>query len=896
MVMQGILRLTIDSDSTRSPDTANIQTNDVITNREQVANVVEVLLKSLAFKRMDSRLQNIRIAHTRTCMWLFDQPQYKDWRDRTKIMEHHGFLWIKGKPGCGKSTIMKTALARLKKERSNEITLSYFFNAQAPDHLEKSSVGMYRSLVHQLLIAAPKFQKDFATLFLRKVSGGEVDEWTINELQTFILSVIGNPQAPLLNLFIDALDEGEGGYVCDIIAFFEELGDASMFSATSVNICLSSRHYPHISIRSGFSLIIENQQGHDQDIIKCIRNKLSGDGGPHHEMLIADICQKASGVFLWVVLVIPMLNALYDQGCESAMQQRLQDFPTVLDGLFAEILSREIDTKDRTVLLLQWVLFSFRPLSPIELYLAVESGTVPPNEITTERPSQIIDKSIFNCSKGLIKLSKSQPPTILFVHETVRSFLLQYSGISILQPELGVNLVGFSHDQLKRCCMQFFKKAGHPEFDKRPETLKQHHVNEEVKVARDQFPFLEYTANHVFQHANVAEGHGVSQKQFLESFTSSSEELKRWAGCKNLFQHSSARRYTLEISLDSILLDYGLLNLIKAEIELRKHREASSEKNSRDVNKSLEIREDGEAASESGLNEEVTSVEEEMLSEGQGSSELDVASNGEALSESGSSDEVMSVVSYDSTFSYAASVDSHSSLGVMIYDAINSVIDAFVKDSELESLYEEARVKINYQRLTRNHKRLLKMLYSDIGPHFITSKEREAIKFLRSPRQRVAMTRKICERYEPQPKHRNTMFEETPDPFDKSSSQMEPIPPPNDETQSTDSDGSGESIHDDENSDMNSWSQAEVRRLRDILTTGEPFQRFKNNFRPFIHPPKSFEEAISTGDSRLVQNFLNKLLKQGPHSENTWLRDFCDTGYTLNQVADLLVGKIDEAP
>ena len=124
---------------------------------------------------MDQRLMNIRTAHNRTCTWLFKQPQFKDWRDISKRDEHHGFLWIKGKPGCGKSTIMKTALLRAKKERPHGITISYFFNARASDPLEKSSLGMYRSLVHQLLITIPESQGNFTTQFHRKVSDGKVD-------------------------------------------------------------------------------------------------------------------------------------------------------------------------------------------------------------------------------------------------------------------------------------------------------------------------------------------------------------------------------------------------------------------------------------------------------------------------------------------------------------------------------------------------------------------------------------------------------------------------------------------------------------------------------------------------------------------------------------------------
>src|SRR6266487_6408241 len=68
-------------------------------------------LDALAFPQIDSRLLNIKKAHDKTCMWLLEQSEYKDWLDPNKIPEHHGFLWVKGKPGAGKSTMMKYALA-----------------------------------------------------------------------------------------------------------------------------------------------------------------------------------------------------------------------------------------------------------------------------------------------------------------------------------------------------------------------------------------------------------------------------------------------------------------------------------------------------------------------------------------------------------------------------------------------------------------------------------------------------------------------------------------------------------------------------------------------------------------------------------------------------------------
>lgn len=70
----------------------------------------QVLLNSLRFDQIDTRQMTIKIAHAKTCKWLLGNPKYLDWLNPSKLVEHHGFLWIKGKPGTGKSTLIKLSL------------------------------------------------------------------------------------------------------------------------------------------------------------------------------------------------------------------------------------------------------------------------------------------------------------------------------------------------------------------------------------------------------------------------------------------------------------------------------------------------------------------------------------------------------------------------------------------------------------------------------------------------------------------------------------------------------------------------------------------------------------------------------------------------------------------
>ncbi|OAP58336.1 hypothetical protein AYL99_07426 [Fonsecaea erecta] len=525
------------------------------------------LLQWLTFVRMDARLRNITDALPQTCKWLFKEEKFKMWIERIEIEDHLGFLWIKGKPGSGKSTIMKEALKTVKRSHPEEIIVSYFFNARAPGHLEKSSVGMYRSLVHQILQSCPHFRGHFTEMFTAKDREGVIDDWTPAELQGFLNDVVENLENRSLNIFIDALDEGDENDVRLLIAFLEDLSVRAATSGTSVRICLSSRHYPYISIRKGLSLVMEDQDGHGNDIKTYIRRKLIGDEDPEYETLRDKVYRKSSRVFLWVFLVIPILNQLYGRGQPEAMERRLEEIPDDLDDLFAQILAKNSENIDSSILLLQWVLFSKRPLSPPELYLAVQSGIDPSViEGTCSLPKEMLERYLLNCSRGLTEVTRTNPPLVQFIHETVRNFLIQGNGLAKVDQRLAGNVEGISHERLYTACLRFFDRclslnqnnqlSGVPERIFRPGD------------AQWNFRFSDYAVNFLFWHAEISEASGIPHREFLRRFQGNdSTDLQEWIQYRNSFQRYQVRNYTPTANLIYILAEQGFANLAKVLID-----------------------------------------------------------------------------------------------------------------------------------------------------------------------------------------------------------------------------------------------------------------------------------------------------------------------------------------
>ena len=523
----------------------------------------QTFMESLWYHAIDARYATIKTAHARTCRWLLKKPEYQYWLDINKAPDHHGFLWIRGKPGSGKSTLMKFAVVNTRKTISETVVISFFFNARGED-LEKSTLGMYQSLLFQILKAIPDLQIVLDRL-RPTVPQGEFYQWEKDDLESLFAATIQSLGHRRLTCFIDALDECEESQIRDLVAFLERLGQLAISSQIHFLVCLSSRHYPYISIRNGIQLTLEGQEGHVQDIAKYLNSELKAGHGRQFEAIKEEVLKRSSGIFLWVALVVQILNKEYDHGRVHALWRRLKDIPDGLDKLFEDILTRDRENMKELVLCLQWILYAKRPLKREEIYHALLSGTDPealsvsnPEEIT----AQDMERFILSCSKGLAETTKLKAQTVQFIHESVRDFLLGKNGFNKLKLELGF---GLSQDRLKQCCYKYM--AIDTSECLPPSMALPAAFSEEAKGLRElvseKLPFLEYAVRNVLYHADVADGQGITQKAFVENFT-----LKNWIMLDNLFEKYHVRRHTPNASLLYIVAEKNFSNLIRIQLEL----------------------------------------------------------------------------------------------------------------------------------------------------------------------------------------------------------------------------------------------------------------------------------------------------------------------------------------
>ncbi|OAP56960.1 hypothetical protein AYL99_09072 [Fonsecaea erecta] len=501
-------------------------------------------LSTLGFRGMDTREQDISAAVEHTCNWLFDTPEFKKWRDRTDLTDNYGVLCIKGKPGAGKSTLMRHTLEYCQKKFSDHLIVAYFFNARG-NTLEKTPLGMLRSIVYQLLDKDDLLYEQFVHIYRKKqiTSEGRGWEWQQGELKTFIISVIQQWKSKPLLLFVDALDECNETDIQDVVEFLELLSTDAKKSDVALRICLSRRHHPPLRITKCMELIVENHCDHREDIATYIKAKLA----KRDDEIEAEIERKADGIFMWVVLVIKLLNkaSLKMQGKRKAMRKVLEEIPGELEEVFGILFKKDKDMAE-TVLMLQWVLFAQRPLKPEELCSAIEAEDEELWSQSGDVDHDSIQRSIEHLSKGLVEIRRGDSTTVQFIHLSVNDFLLRNKRLQKLDPALEPDPVSASHYRLWACCWLHIEQAG----------IIAANAKEVYEEQHRKYPLLGYAASHIFDHAEkvlAEDTAGQAGAEIGKWLRDANSWFKWWKGFLSTI-HTRNERQSLKANMDAGLL------------------------------------------------------------------------------------------------------------------------------------------------------------------------------------------------------------------------------------------------------------------------------------------------------------------------------------------------------
>jgi hypothetical protein len=539
------------------------------------------LMESLVFKEMDARFIDVHPNLVGTCEWLPETPEYKRWLDPELMSTHHGFLWIKGKAGAGKSTLMKHASMHAEAHCSaRQHVLNFFFHARGGS-FEISTGGLFRSLLHQLLEKVPTVYDSLNKRRLRLV---ERQGWSSATLKDTFREAVLSLDQDQVTCYIDAMDECHEKDIDDIIQYFDHLGDALVADEKRFYVCLSSRHYPSLRASKSVEVVLDNQYGHDKDIRQYIRQRLMIDGKDLKRNLTKLIGSRAHGVFLWVVLVVALVNQDDRNGNAAQIYQRLDQIPTELSELFNELIGRGTHSEYFRPLL-QWVAYSTRPLTPSELYCTLVYGALKTNRESLTLEEKNLAKFIICASKGLVEITTGRPRA-QFIHESLRTYFLEEGLVHLLDQattdfvpaesiELGVQefaaMTARCHNQLKERCLGYLLQIDPFPSPSLSETRAEHSTRRlEIETS---YPFLDYAVNGVMRHADTALDLGLSQQAFIDTLPCN--EL-------NIFRHITDKRYLQHVPTVTapwykayMAAKFGCSRLLKAILETQPPFEAS---------------------------------------------------------------------------------------------------------------------------------------------------------------------------------------------------------------------------------------------------------------------------------------------------------------------------------
>lgn len=272
--------------------------------------------------------------------------------------------WISGKPGSGKSTLVKFILhqpdtkAFLEIWQPGALIISHFFWRPGTS-LQQNIKGLLCSLLLQLLqnsAAAPT--SAFSSVPDSESKDADTD-WSTAELMDLYLRVSSAYERPLC-IFLDGLDEVDPrDGVHSLLNVINKISQSS-----NVKLCLSSRPEPLIQRRFASCPRLRLQDFNMRDLQSYARDhvKFPSDYIVRHFCdPIRSLVYRSEGVFLWLVLATKSINKGVEYGDNAdTFEDRIHHLPGDLISLYHDMWKRA--SKDDPLVYRQTAALYFRLL------------------------------------------------------------------------------------------------------------------------------------------------------------------------------------------------------------------------------------------------------------------------------------------------------------------------------------------------------------------------------------------------------------------------------------------------------------------------------------------------------------------------------------------------------
>ncbi|KAM7210098.1 ankyrin repeat protein [Rhypophila decipiens] len=426
---------------------------------KQVTISKKAFMASLDTASYEAHKSRNPVAVKGTCTWIFNHPSYKTWQESNDMR----LLWISADPGCGKSVLASSLIDTFfaSSRRDKDLNVCYFFFKS--DNLEQvDAVQAGRALLHQLYTQ----QTELAEVGIRGLRFKNLEN-TLELLRTFILSVEDERCRKTLCV-IDGVDECELQSRAILLHVLSDLC-ASSKPTSKLKILVTSRPENQIKIafekrqkqvatgsRENKRMGVIRLRGEDEvdaiseDITLVVRDKirdLVSQGLPANllETVEVDLIRRADRTFLWISLVLSLLEEKVEEGASRHELDRILKTRDIY-GFYQKLLASRSNTpKSRKMLSI--ILGATRALTVEELSIALavtpETNDLDPRGSATAlrshykplRPGKTtFDHILYELVSPFEHRIKSLcghftriiRNKVYLVHETAREFLLSH--------------------------------------------------------------------------------------------------------------------------------------------------------------------------------------------------------------------------------------------------------------------------------------------------------------------------------------------------------------------------------------------------------------------------------------------------------------------------------------
>ncbi|KAK7709955.1 hypothetical protein SLS64_006200 [Diaporthe eres] len=485
----------------------------------------------------DDIMMQDSLRHPESCGWLSRKRYYVDWKDSLDSR----LLWIRGRPGAGKSVLSGHVVNDL---REHGVDCCFFF-FQSSDKTKSSPNAFLRSMAWQMAMLHPEILSKITETSMTENTSpyDQIDPnpvWRKLFLSNILKTRLNRPQYWV----IDSIDECKGSLeVMDFLMRIQESWPVAPFVTSrdpvemhlgkiTPRVDIQSQSISDGDIQDDIALLLKS----NLDFLPCP----ASDRWPTPESMASQILANSGGCFLWASLICSELREVTS---EREIDEVLGSIPADMDALYTKVLEDMANArfgKNVAKALITWATYAFRPLTTFEMQ--------EPIELDIDDKVDDVARAISKCCGSMVYVDAHNK--VQLVHATAREFLMRSapdSDFTVSRTE--------GHRRLAKVCFQFLiktdKTASRPgrltsdpevrtvrssfsdapprskRLGSEPELRHAHRPSLSQPTSFSEHPFTTYASKYVFQHLNFVHSDDEEIIELMSKFFSGSSVL-RW--------------------------------------------------------------------------------------------------------------------------------------------------------------------------------------------------------------------------------------------------------------------------------------------------------------------------------------------------------------------------------